>query len=396
MIYDELEDPLYVKKPKIIPKIIVAEEEFQRRIPKPKTYINEPLEETKNKPILFIGKTENEIRIPIIDYKPKGDAEEEECLPLQTNCGVNNYYGDASPEDYFVRKNLFSELVSDYQRAIARFNLGIGEEYSLVWGNITGSIANQEDLYELIENYWKDRAEDYNFDIHEFIRDLNKTLEDFIAEVNFSLRNKANIHSPKFTGEPTTTLPSIDSSDSRIPSTEWVDAKISMNESNHLRWVKLTPNFMYTNDLPKTVTISWEFYHVVSKIWIEGQLYIGNGNSYTFAQKFYKDEMIHFSYEIEDKIYNKFITFQLHTPYYYGTTEINSPMFTTHNSDIIVDSGKNYFVYLYLPKENARISVDNIYGGFERLSTTFIGGTEYYRYQTVNSGLGLMHINYDK
>ena len=60
-----------------------------------------------------------------------------------------------------LRENLFSELVNDYQRAKARYNLGIGDEYSLVWGNIDGSIENQTDLYEYITNRFTEYANKY-------------------------------------------------------------------------------------------------------------------------------------------------------------------------------------------------------------------------------------------
>jgi len=69
--------------------------------------------------------------IPQLDYIPKTNTTEEDTL-LQGSCGIEDFYGDASVEDYFKRENLFSELVNDYQRAMARYNLGIGEEYSLV------------------------------------------------------------------------------------------------------------------------------------------------------------------------------------------------------------------------------------------------------------------------
>ena len=73
----------------------------------------------------------NEIDVPQIEYKSKSDniLEEEH---LDSVCNIIKTYGNESVEGFFLKENLFSELISDYQRAIARFNLGIGEEYSLV------------------------------------------------------------------------------------------------------------------------------------------------------------------------------------------------------------------------------------------------------------------------
>ena len=92
---------------------------------------------------------DRELEIPVIGQRLKEDSEdfEEEAAGV---CGIEQYYGDPDEKDYFMRENLFSELVSSYQRAQARFNLGIGEEYALVWGNITGSITDQTDLDEFL------------------------------------------------------------------------------------------------------------------------------------------------------------------------------------------------------------------------------------------------------
>jgi hypothetical protein len=45
---------------------------------------------------------------------------------------------------------------------------------------------------------------------------------------------------------------------------------------------------------------------------------------------------------------------------------------------------------------NARLFVDNILGGFRNIGGTVINGINYYLYRTVNSGLGQLHITYDK
>ena len=52
----------------------------------------------------------------------------------------------------FLKQNLFSELTTDYERAIARRNLGITEAYAMLWGNITGNLLNQEDLVKFVKN----------------------------------------------------------------------------------------------------------------------------------------------------------------------------------------------------------------------------------------------------
>jgi len=71
-----------------------------------------------------------EEEVPQVEYVPKTEVEKD-TMDLQSSCGIEQYYPDASKEDYFKRENLFSELVNEYQRAKARYNLGIGDAYSL-------------------------------------------------------------------------------------------------------------------------------------------------------------------------------------------------------------------------------------------------------------------------
>jgi hypothetical protein len=68
---------------------------------------------------------------PQLNYEPIISTNSEE-FNLLESCGIEKFYGDPSKEGYFKLENLFSELVSDYQRAKARYNLGIAEEGALV------------------------------------------------------------------------------------------------------------------------------------------------------------------------------------------------------------------------------------------------------------------------
>jgi hypothetical protein len=69
----------------------------------------------------------------------------------------------------------------------------------------------------------------------------------------------------------------------------------------------------------------------------------------------------------------------------------------TKETSIIVNSLKDKFVYLYIPNDGkARLFVDNILGGFKSLGGRLINGVGYYLYRTVHSGLGELHITYDK
>lgn len=59
----------------------------------------------------------------------------------------------SSPQGYFQIKNLFNELKTEVDKANARHNLGIGDQWNLKWGNITGFIEEQKDLTQYLDNF---------------------------------------------------------------------------------------------------------------------------------------------------------------------------------------------------------------------------------------------------
>ena len=54
-----------------------------------------------------------------------------------------------------MKSNYLGEFRTQLEKAKARRNLGIGDEYTLTWGNITGHIEDNTDLVKFIENQWK-------------------------------------------------------------------------------------------------------------------------------------------------------------------------------------------------------------------------------------------------
>lgn len=72
----------------------------------------------------------------------------------QVHCGkrIPKYQAQPIP---LMKNNYLSEFRTQLEKAKARKNLGIGDEYSLTWGNITGHIEDNKDLIKFIENQWK-------------------------------------------------------------------------------------------------------------------------------------------------------------------------------------------------------------------------------------------------
>ena len=94
-----------------------------------------------------------------IEYLTEEEEEESsDSLCLKNQYSIQNQYGCKDSNGYFLLDNLFSELTDEYQRTLARINLGIADEYSLTWGNIKGNLSKQSDLYEYINSTSKTNA----------------------------------------------------------------------------------------------------------------------------------------------------------------------------------------------------------------------------------------------
>lgn len=326
--------------------------------------------------------------LPEIDYSQNKDPLEDDHL-LGITCGDEQFYGDESKEGYFVKENLFSELVDDYQRAVARFNLGIGEEYALIWGNIKGDISNQADL----EKYLIDILGDY---IDVYTEKMEELLDEWRREMENKISQKLDKFSPHLEGIPTTTLPEISDDSDRIASTKWVKAVLGEDEGRLLKYAYLDKNFLFTDEQPKDVYVIWEFYEAPEELIVDGNNIPVNRKDYLVG-KLSKDTFIRISYRYGDKWYHKSLAFNVISAIYIGTSSEISLMNRSEKSSWVIDSSENDFVYLHIPNDSqARISVDNLYGGFEAVNNFLIGGIHYYSYRTVNSGLGKLHINYDK
>lgn len=72
----------------------------------------------------------------------------------QVHCGKRIPKYQAMPIP-LMKSNYLGEFRTQLEKAKARRNLGIGDEYTLTWGNITGHIEDNRDLVQFIENQWK-------------------------------------------------------------------------------------------------------------------------------------------------------------------------------------------------------------------------------------------------
>lgn len=340
-----------------------------------------PKEVPKKSPVNLM----EEVEAPQIEYKTKVPSVYEELFDEE--CVTR--FGAVSEDGFFMIENLFSELISDYQKAMARYNLGIGEEYSLEWGNISGSIANQLDLM----GYLHDNINTY---VDIYGEEVNRLLAMWTAQINIILSRKIDKFSPHLEGTPTTTQPGLDDSSFRIPTTSWVTERLGMNDTNIIKYIGLNKDHIFYGEIPTTITLRWEFYKPVNYISIDGVSINPTDTSFSLGS-LNDNKIIHFMYGVGGKEYNKFLSFEKLRAYFYSEELETNPTKGTKDFPLYLKSGDFNFVYLYIPKDkNARLSVDNIYGGFKYIKGLMLYGLEYHIYRTVNRGLGDIKINYDK
>lgn len=312
----------------------------------------------------------------------KIEEEGVEHICIKDDCDTSKYYGCAGGDDGFQKENLFSELTDEYQRTIARINLGIADEYALKWGNIKGNLSNQKDLYTFV-------TDSIAFDINKVIDEINLKLAQWACEIEIRFKNKADIFSPNFAGTPTTTLPLMTDNSNRIASTEWVNAKIAAASiDDNVKAISLDPEYMCYGDEPTDVTVTWEYYKDVVEQSINDVVLSPDVREYTFTNRT-TSMVITLKYKYEDISATRVVTFDIKYPNYFGTSPDYTKLDRTIDNVYTVNAGANEYIYVMIPNgSNTVLGVSSIIGGFKLLGTQEIFSNLYYIFKSAQTGLG--------
>lgn len=312
----------------------------------------------------------------------KIEEEGVEHICIKDDCDTSKYYGCAGGDDGFQKENLFSELTDEYQRTIARINLGIADEYALKWGNIKGNLSNQKDLYTFV-------TDSIAFDINKVIDEINLKLAQWACEIEIRFKNKADIFSPNFAGTPTTTLPLMTDNSNRIASTEWVNAKIAAASiDDNVKAISLDPEYMCYGDEPTDVKVTWEYHKEVVEQSINGVTLSPEVREYTFTNRT-TSMVITLKYKYEDISATRVVTFDIKYPNYFGTSPDYTKLDRTIDNVYTVNAGANEYIYVMIPNgSNTVLGVSSIIGGFKLLGTQEIFSNLYYIFKSAQVGLG--------
>lgn len=313
------------------------------------------------------------------------DVEPEEIddsICIKEDCDASQYYGCTDDEGRFLKDNLFSELTDEYQRTLARMNLGIAEDYALKWGNITGNLSNQKDLYTFV-------TESIAEDLNKLIEEINIKLQQWATDIDIKLRNKADIFSPNFTGLPTTTLPLLTDNSNRLASTEWVNAKIEAAViDDNVKAIAIEPEYMCYGDAPTDVKITWEYRNPVEKQSINGIELNASIREYTFKKQT-TSMVITLRYSYGDIDALRIITFDIKYPIYYGTSSDVTQLLRTVSNSFEIDAKADDYMYVMIPNGiNAQLAVSSVIGGFKFTGIQEVFNNIYYVFKSINKGLG--------
>lgn len=315
----------------------------------------------------------------------KQPEEEEDQICIKDDCDASNYYGCPGEGRSFTVENLFSELTDNYQREVARQNLGIASAYAMLWGNIKGNLLNQKDLCTFVDDSISSNAND-------LIDEINLKLAQWACEIREDLDRKANIDSPAFTGTPTTTLPSLNDSSKRIASTEWVQALVSSIRPNKaVKYLEASPAYVLAGNTVD-IEVTWDYMEDITSQSINGEDLPINQRSYTF--KNVSEELLVTLHCISNNREEfEAIAVPVIYPVYYGTTNVISDLLISAVDEFSVNAGTNEYIYVLAPSSNdLRLSFDGLPGGYTKLGTSDIGGMEYTAFKSVNYGLGKTYI----
>lgn len=296
-------------------------------------------------PSIIVSFDSNE-ELPIC-IKPSNKIIVDEEPPVEgciiNNCNVDNFYGCHDETGYFKINNLFSELTNDYQRAVIRQNLGIGDSQSLLWGKIQGNLANQQDLYKFVK-------EVAQADTDKIIQTVNNQLEYWSNHIESAIESRAS----------------------------------------NIISLQLRPIYGSTLQTPIDVLVSWDYANEVDAQKIDGYEISPTTRNF-LIQGITESKDITLSYYLNGLWLSRTITFVVHAPTFYGFSSNYEDCNQTDNDVFKINAAQDQYIYV-LTSVPSDLSVNGLIGGFEEESPVYVHERKYYVYKSANPGLGVTTI----
>lgn len=282
---------------------------------------------------------------------------------------------------YLQKDNYLSEFETEYEKNKVRENLGISSEYTLKWGNISGYIEDQKDLFK----YYEELRDSFNEDL------LSKVDKDFIkgenAVTQIAYSNSA--------------YPNMKTLEDALNTLLYKDLTVS---------ITCIPNIKEKGEIVTSIIYSWEYNKEgITMQSFNNEVLDNNVRTFTLEGNFNQNTTGTLTAsdgikEIQASAYLKF-----YPAIYYGVSSLdnlnssdivkfNSKLQSTRNSTITVDctNDKSNYIYICIPYEYgaASFKVGGFEGGFRLISDNFqfqkYSNTiiRYRIYKSDNGGLG--------
>lgn len=327
---------------------------------------------------------EDHTLVDVVKLTPEKFLEdiEKDIVTVYCDEDASTTYGQFDPEGYFKRDNLFSEITDDYARMQARINLGIAEAYAMKWGNLTGNILHQKDLYDFV-------MDNIHLNIQDLINALNLHLTKWAQEINARFETKADINSPTFTGVPKVPTPTSTSNSTQIANTSWVKQRINEIVFQDLSYLNISPEIVSYEDLPAVINLEWGFNNPIKHLYINKIEFPVDTTSYSITIT--ESTNIEFKYILsDDTVRVKDIYIEVRIPVYYGD-DLNN-LNSTLDNIVIHQAPAGKYHYILSDKLNLELEVNGIIGGFVNEGIVDKHGKTFYVYKTKNHSLGKLKI----
>lgn len=287
--------------------------------------------------VTFDADNEVPVCIKSPEYKIKVSDQEDSEPCIINQCNIEDHYGCS--QEYFSIKNLFSELTTDYQRAIIRQNLGIGDEQSLIWGKIQGNLANQQDLYNFIKNV------------------AQADSDNILSLVNQKLTYWAS----------------------------YIENLVESKASNIVSF-QLKPQQASITEIPIDLLVSWDYAQDVEAQKINNTEISPSTRNY-LIQGITETTNVKLSYYLDGVWLSRNVTFTVYAPTYYGTSPNYEECNSTFKDKFTVDAEEDQYIYVLTPVKS-ELSVNGIIGGFIELDPIYVNERRYFTYRSYHPSLG--------
>lgn len=307
--------------------------------------------------------------------------------------GCHHTSDGSSPNDQVLRKSKhLAEFITQVDKALARKNLGIPDEFTLRWGNIEGNLEEQKDLYLKLTQL--------ESNIEDLELQLGFNLKQAISEIKDALDTKI---SKELEGDQATTQ--IEYNNLEYPNIE--NIKDALDQALYKELIinsSCFPSAGEEGQIIQSIDYQWDFNKnlIVSQTF-DGVQIDSSIRNYTISGNFSQTTTKTLVVDDGIKITSKSITLPFYPGLYYGsfgegalTTQdiINFEYKLVPSRHTSVTVNADQYIYICIPYSygEASFKVGGFEGGFQLIDDQFIfnkyKGIQYRIYRSDNEGLG--------